>query len=143
MDRVSMKARWIAIAALALMSSGAQAQDEVSVWDGVYSAEQAERGKNLYLAQCSRCHGETLLGGEDGTPLVGEYFMGGWEGASAADLVERIRKTMPSDGPGVLRRAQSTDVSAYIFLENRFPAGDAAMASKLSALSAIRIEPKP
>ena len=36
---------------LAAMPAAAQ-----TVWDGVYSQEQAERGKNMYLAECVLCH---------------------------------------------------------------------------------------
>src|ERR1700677_4631375 len=33
-----------------------------SVWDGVYTAEQADRGKALYGKQCASCHGAGLDG---------------------------------------------------------------------------------
>ena len=34
------------------------APSERSVWDGVYTEEQAKRGEALYEKQCSACHGE-------------------------------------------------------------------------------------
>ena len=127
----------LSLLALAAMPAAAQ-----TVWDGVYTTEQAERGKNIYLAECVLCHGATLLGAEDGPAVTGEGFREAWDGRTADTLVERIRLTMPSDGPGFLRRAQSTDLTAYIFSDNGFPAGDVEMKSSLAALKKIVIKAK-
>lgn len=127
----------IPLTLLGLASMPAAAQ---SVWDGVYTAEQAERGKNLYLAECVLCHGATLLGAEDGPPVTGEGFRMAWNGRTADELVERIRTTMPADGPGFLSRAQSTDMTAYIFSDNGFPAGETEMKPSLAALKKIVIK---
>ena len=121
---------------LALSVAPAVAQ---SVWDGAYTAEQADRGKEIYLAECVLCHGETLMGAEDGPGLIGDYFIEGWDGQTADVLVELIRVTMPTDGPGFLSRAQSTDLTAYLFQENKFPTGDAELKSSLSVLKTLAI----
>jgi mono/diheme cytochrome c family protein len=113
-----------------------------SVWDGVYAKEQAARGEAEYLNHCARCHGENLLGGEESPALVEEDFLAKWNGKTAGELVERIRKTMPTDGPGTLSQKQCTDVTAYLLSVNEFPAGEKEMASDLTALNEIRIEPK-
>jgi mono/diheme cytochrome c family protein len=48
-----------------------QDKSQASVWDGVYSAEQAVRGEAAYLKSCTSCHGEKLEGqGTD--PSFGE-----------------------------------------------------------------------
>jgi cytochrome c len=138
-----MYSRAVPILVVLVALAAAYAADSRSVWSGVYSEPQAERGKDLYLTECVRCHGETLLGGETGTPLVGDYFFENWSGRSAGELVETIRKTMPGDGPGVLSRSQSIDLTAYIFKENRIPPGEAELPSSLAALNAIQIESKP
>ena len=31
-----------------------------SVWDGVYTKEQAHRGQTVYGQECAKCHGENL-----------------------------------------------------------------------------------
>ena len=36
--------------------------DTRSVWDGVFTEEQAQRGEPLYRANCASCHGDTLKG---------------------------------------------------------------------------------
>ena len=122
---------------LALAAIPAAAQ---TVWDGIYTTEQAERGKNVYLSDCVLCHGATLLGAEDGPAVTGEGFRMAWNGRTADELVERIRTTMPADGPGFLSRAQSTDITAYPFSDNGFPAGETEMKSSLAALKKIVIK---
>ena len=94
-----------------------------SVWDGVYSKEQAGRGQTAYNSKCARCHGENLMGGEDSPALVDRDFLEKWNGKSVGSLVEVIRKTMPSDGPGKLTQQQCTDITAYLLSVNGFPAG--------------------
>lgn len=133
-----MKLRTTLLPILLLCATAAFGADK-SVSDGVYTAEQAERGKNVYLAECVLCHGETLLGAEDGPGLIGDYFLGSWDGTTADVLVELIRQTMPTDGPGFLSRAQSTDLTAFIFQENEFPAGDEEMKASLATLKTITI----
>ena len=43
-----------------------------SVWQGVYTAVQSERGRSVYQASCGTCHGETL-GGDIGPTLTGPF----------------------------------------------------------------------
>ncbi len=114
-----------------------------SVWDGVYTQGQTSRGENEYLSHCARCHGETLFGGEESPAVAGEEFIARWHGKTVGELVERVRKTMPTDGPGVLSLKQCTDIVAYLLNANEFPAGESEMESDLAALNEIRIEPKP
>lgn len=113
-----------------------------SVWDGVYSKAQSSRGQKLYEAQCSRCHGEALLGGENSPPLVDKDFLEKWHGKSVGSLVELTRKTMPSDGPGKLTRRQSTDIIAYMLSASGFPAGETELPADPAVLDEILILPK-
>lgn len=114
-----------------------------SVWDGIYSKEQAGRGQTAYNSKCARCHGEALLGGEDSPPLVDKDFLEKWNGKSVGSLVEFTRKTMPSDGPGKLSRPQCTDIVAYLLSANGFPAGPGDLAPDAAVLDEIVFQPKP
>jgi mono/diheme cytochrome c family protein len=114
-----------------------------SVWDGVYSKEQASRGQKAYNSLCARCHGEALLGGENSPPLAGSDFLDKWNGKSVGSLVDFTRKTMPSDGPGKLSRRQCTDIVAYLLSANEFPAAEKDLDSDAAVLSQILIQPKP
>ena len=113
-----------------------------SVWDGVYSKEQAARGQTTYNSKCARCHGENLMGGEDSPALVDRDFLEKWNGKSLGALVEVIRKTMPSDGPGKLSRQQSTDITAYLLSANSFPSGSADLPSDPDVLNSIVLQAK-
>jgi mono/diheme cytochrome c family protein len=114
-----------------------------SVWDGVYSKEQAGRGHTAYNSKCARCHGEALLGGEDSPPLVDRDFLEKWNGKSVGALVEFTRKTMPSDGPGKMSRQQCADIVAYLLDANGFPAGASDLGSDAAILDEIVFKPKP
>ena len=113
-----------------------------SVWDGVYSKAQSSRGQKLYESQCSRCHGEALLGGENSPPLVDKDFLEKWQDKSVGSLVELTRKTMPSDGPGKLTRSQCTDIIAYLLSSNGYPSGETELPSDPAVLDEILIQPK-
>ena len=69
----------IALVVAGVAPAGAQGADEPSVWDGVYSEAQAERGRQLYEASCARCHGDDLSGA-NARPLAGESFIRDWGG---------------------------------------------------------------
>jgi quinoprotein glucose dehydrogenase len=113
-----------------------------SVRDGVFTKQQADRGKALFGEECAKCHGENL-GGGDGPELVGKEFIGRWNNNSVAGLFELIRKTMPTDDPGHLSTRQAADLTALILSANGYPAGDKDLENSAEALKQIKIEPKP
>jgi quinoprotein glucose dehydrogenase len=110
-----------------------------SAWDGVFTSAQVERGRTAYNAQCARCHGETLGGGENSPPLVDDRFFATWAGKSVGQLVEYTRTTMPSDGPGKIPRRRCIDIAAFLLSANGFPTGDAEFPTELDALDQITI----
>jgi hypothetical protein len=120
-----------------------------SVWEGVYSAAQAERGAALYAEQCSRCHGDFLDGdgpGERVVALIGATFEDNWESASLSDLFDKIARTMPRGNPGTLRRGQVLDVMAFLLKSNGYPAGtiELAESGELASIDIVgRDGPKP
>jgi S-disulfanyl-L-cysteine oxidoreductase SoxD len=131
--------RRIAVTAIALAAALA-AQGLRSVWDGVYTGEQARRGAQAYGQKCSSCHGAELLGADEAPPLAGAQFLSNYNGQTADDLFERIRISMPADKPGSLGRQQIADVVAYIFRFNSFPAGPKELPTQAEVLKEIRVE---
>jgi mono/diheme cytochrome c family protein len=119
------------------------AQTTRSVWDGVYTSMQAERGAALYANNCASCHGSALGGGESAPPLAGGEFSSNWNGLTVGDLFERIRISMPADRPGKLTREQDADVLAYMLSVSEFPAGKTELEHQTEVLKQIRIEAKP
>src|SRR4051812_35764860 len=53
----------------------AAAQTSRSISDGVYTLQQANRGKSIYSEQCANCHGAQLNGGDETPPLIGDRFL--------------------------------------------------------------------
>ena len=141
----------LACAALSLAYGAARAQepassDSRSVWDGVYTDEQAKRGEPVYHKECAPCHGDSLAGGESAPPLTGGAFLSNWNGLTLADLFDRIRKTMPQNAPGKLTRQQNADVLAFALSANKFPAGKTELSRQTEFLKEIRfdaVKPEP
>lgn len=111
-----------AVALTGAHSVAAQEASEPSVWDGVYSETQAERGKKLYEATCARCHGEDLSGA-NARPLAGESFIRDWGGLRLDGVLTRAR-TMPPGASGSLGDAGYVDIIAYVLAVNEFPHGE-------------------
>ena len=111
-----------------------------SVWSGVYTDEQAKRGEAVSNKLCTSCHGPDLSGGEAGPTLVGLEFLGNWNNLTAADFFDRVQATMPADAPGTMTPQQTSDVTAYVFKLNKFPAGTTELPTDLAALKGIKIE---
>lgn len=118
------------------------AQDhQRSVWDGVYTEKQAQRGDALYGTKCQSCHGEDLEGDIVEHPqLAGGDFRWKWNGLTLAPLFERIHRDMPIDNAGKLSRDQSADLLAYLLKANHFPAGQRDLPSDPGALEQIRFD---
>lgn len=130
-----------ACAVLTCVICGVIAQETTrSVWDGVYTNEQAKRGEGLYARECASCHGDLLTGGEQAPPLAGGEFLANWNGLTVGDLFDRIRKTMPMNKPGKLSREVNADILAYILAVNKFPAGNTELSSNTEMLKQIRLE---
>jgi mono/diheme cytochrome c family protein len=128
-------------AAHAARGDAAQADSGKTVWDGVYTEAQVERGLAVSKATCSACHGEGLVGSPD-PPLIGDPFLGVWSGRSLAELYDKIQTTMPGNEPGTLKPQQVADAVAYILKVNNFPAGTTELAADKEAIKDIRIRSK-
>ena len=119
------------------------AQAGKSVWDGVYSDEQAARGKKLYVESCASCHQEGLQGADLAPALKGADFVLKWTGFSVQDIFTTVANTMPADSPGKLAPQENADVLAYVMQVNKFPAGRDELKPDPALLKAITIAPKP
>lgn len=106
-----------------------------SVWQGVYTEEQATRGDTEHQNNCSSCHGTEKYSGDN--------FTKNWVGRTVFDLFEQIRTTMPDDNPGGLSAQQYKDVVAYILKTNGIPAGTDSLPSDPEAMRLLKIDAKP
>jgi S-disulfanyl-L-cysteine oxidoreductase SoxD len=122
-----------------VMAVVVSAQAQKTVWDGVFTEEQAKRGADVYAEKCAMCHGDSLGGVESAPPLTGPAFYANWEGESLNALFERIRMSMPLDNPGSLSRAQNADVVAHMLSVGGYPAGSSPLEGQAGVLSAIKV----
>ena len=128
------------IAAFTLLGATAlMAQTPRTVWDGVFTAEQAAQGKVLFEAKCAMCHGVDLNGAEMAPALSGSGFVGNWSGLSVAELAMRIHTSMPANDPGSLTNQEVALAISYILSFNKFPAGATALPDDEAAQGKINI----
>lgn len=122
---------------LAVLAAGAQ--DARTVWEGVYTEPQAERGEAIYAQMCANCHGTELEGIDMSPALAGATFSSNWNELTMGDLADRIRISMPADRPGTMTRAQIADVMAFMLKANRFPSGESELPQEVVVQKQIRI----
>jgi mono/diheme cytochrome c family protein len=110
---------------------GAEEEVPRTTQDGVYTAEQAERGKERYKRDCAGCH-----------PL--DWYKGGvmkaWGGAPLKDLYDAVSVKMPPSNPGSLKRTEYAALLAYILALNDMPPGREDLPDSPEALQKIRIQ---
>ncbi len=118
--------------------AGRAQENGATVWDGVYTAEQAERGEAVYKSYCLSCHQADFSGTEEASALAGEPFMESWREDTVGNLYTRVRNLMPFDDPASLSDDAYLDSVAYLLQVNGFPAGS----SELTATGGydVRIE---
>src|SRR5690349_8822076 len=115
------------ILAAALPLGSQSSQERKTVWQGVYTDEQAGRGKALYEMNCAGCHGMDLAG-DRGSSLQGRDFMERWREDNAETLFLFMKGSMPPNRNRNVRRVPLPDetyidIISYVFQANKFPAG--------------------
>lgn len=106
--------------------------DSLTTKSGVYTAEQAARGRDVYAGNCKNCH----------TPEshTGAVFNATWNKRSLSELYTYIRDRMPKNDPGSLESQEYADVLAYVLRLNRMPAGQRELPADSAAIKRIRID---
>jgi len=121
---------------LFLLVVPSNAQDfDPQIWSGVFSPDQAERGRAIVAAQCTQCHNQNR-------PLNDAVFMLHWEGHSLARLFRKIRDTMPPGRADDLSDRDRLDIVAFVLQQNGFPTGAQELAQDDALLESLRILPR-
>ena len=127
----------VAIAGGALLLAQAPKK---SLWDGVYTADQASRGESQYSNTCAQCHGPELKGDARYKPLVGDGFWSYFQGRNAEYMLDFISKNMPNGAPGSLDTGKYQDLMAFILSKNGVPAGMTPLSA--AAITGVALAPK-
>ena len=132
-----MKTTLALLSLVVVAALGVAADEPATVWDGVYTQEQADRGKVFYEQGCAECHGPALEGDDMSSPLVGSDFLYAWDGLTLGDLFERIRISMPDGKANTMTRQEKADVVAYVLMKNEMSPGEEELAPRASDLKPI------
>lgn len=111
-------------------SSGSTVQRTTAA--GVYTDEQANRGRDTYQMQCKSCH----------TPAshTGPTFATWWDKKRLSELYAFVTTRMPKNEPGSLQPDEYADLVAYLLKLNELPSGSDPLPADSVALRKIRIE---
>jgi mono/diheme cytochrome c family protein len=121
--------------------------EATSIWDGVFTDAQAERGRTAYTGPCDRCHGSNLDGAAvdpdmlPAPPVAGPKFLRKWDGRSLAALFDYTRATMPTNNPGFLTNQELVDIIAYMLAVSAAPPGDDELRGDPQTLAQIVVSP--
>jgi mono/diheme cytochrome c family protein len=116
----------------------AQAADTTALTtlSGVYTAEQATKGKDVFAAACTSCH-KTM-------EFTGPKFWDTVVSRPLWDFFSYLKKEMPQDNPGSLGDSDYATVMSYIFSLNSMPAGSRTLPTDSLSLAKIRpVAPAP
>jgi mono/diheme cytochrome c family protein len=122
--------------AAASVSPVARAQTSASeartTASGVYTAEQAARGRETYAMQCRSCH----------TPAshTGTTFASWWDRKPLSELYQFVTTRMPKNEPGSLQPDEYVDLVAYLLKLNELPSGAEPLPADSVAMKKIRID---
>jgi hypothetical protein len=125
-----------------IVRGGTTVSESRSAWDGVYTEDQAKRGRTKYVDRCGYCHKDDLSGDggdEPGTsppPLAGPLFLESWRSSSLADLFGLIVSTMPKNRPK-MEPQSCIDVVSFILQVNGARAGTSELTPEYDKLKDI------
>ena len=104
----------------------------ISTLSGVYSEDQARRGKDVYITLCKSCH----------NPSTGEAFAKRWAGKTLLDLFTYIYENRPDNNPRSVDEATDADIIGYLMQSTGMPVGTRDVPIIADSLKVIRIEVK-
>jgi mono/diheme cytochrome c family protein len=118
------------VLAFAASAVGAVAIAASTIKDGIFTEEQAGRGKLVYDKSCVNCHNADFY----------RERLARYENKSVESLFESVSTSMPQDNVGGLLTSEYVDVLAYIFSITGSPPGKTELTS--DNMSAINVTTK-
>jgi len=116
---------------------------EVSMWDGVFTADQAAEGRTIYAANCASCHGATARGGPGNPSLIGNTLNRKYADMPLSVFYDYMAMNMPAGRPGTLLPQQYADVLAFVLTAHGVEPGENTLTPDRALLDSIIIGPRP
>jgi mono/diheme cytochrome c family protein len=135
MRSVAVAAAFIAISipgSVAPLIAQDTAAATASVAEGVFTSDQAERGKKQFQQTCAACHSVA--------EHTGKNFESKWSGSTVGDVFDLVSNTMPESDPGGLKPDEYASILAFFLSESGYKQGDKELPPDLELLKKIRIE---
>lgn len=104
----------------------------VSTMSGVYTAEQAAKGRNVFMGACTGCH--TVASHS------GAAFATRWMSRPLSAFYEYVSHLMPKSAPGTLSEDEYVWVTAYVLKLNGMPPSTRELTADPALLQRIRID---
>jgi mono/diheme cytochrome c family protein len=108
-----------------------------SVWSGVYTADQATAGEQIYFERCVSCHADELGGRESAPALAGPQFLDAWHGKNLRRMLERIEE-MPPGMP--VSSTEGVHLLAFLLSSSEMPSGPTTLPADRARLAEITFE---
>ncbi|MFN5599926.1 MAG: HupE/UreJ family protein [Gemmatimonas sp.] len=134
--------RSVASAALALAAVGVWSITPMSSLEaqtaprttkaGVYTADQAVKGREVFNSNCLGCHTTATH--------QGPAFTNKWFGRALFDLYDYVSQAMPKAAPGSLTEDEYVWVTAYILRLNGMPPGRTELSPEPAWLKSVRVD---
>lgn len=119
-------------AAKTVQAPANQASAGPSTLNGVYTKDQATRGRYVYLGSCKNCHSVETH--------TGKVFADRWTGKPLSELYSFVLERMPKNDPGSMAPEDVADVVAYLLQLNAMPVGKEELYPEADSLKKYRIE---
>src|SRR5688572_8983713 len=101
----------LTVAAMMAFDAPNAAAQAKTVWDGVYTQQQATRGASSFTASCARCH--SVEPNDERRPLTGKAFWQSHRESTVDRLLDYVSKNMPNGAGGSLEANVYADLVAF------------------------------
>jgi hypothetical protein len=109
--------------------TNAPSATRLTIWDGVYTSEQATRGERTAYVSCFSCH--------TAADWTSSHFLDPTSDQRLGDLFQMISRQMPMDSPGKLSASEYADVIAYMLKLQGAPVGEKELVGEVRELDRI------
>jgi mono/diheme cytochrome c family protein len=104
----------------------------------LYTEEQAEAGKQVFMDKCAMCHGPTLEG-RAGPALKGPAFATPQAHFTVSDVFKIVSQNMPAPAPGTLPPDDYVKIMSFLLEQNGYPAGSTPLDFDAASRSRVKL----